>query len=143
MIGHEKAFLHGKLFPGNKTGGPVHLPVPRPFKPFEGLPVQTVNITEHTCHQKVLLHIFHYVLDLAFGLGIGLMAEHRLEMLLPDKRLELPCQHQVPQVLPGDQHPVLVIKDLFRFPSEILKSTLMCIDGEFRVKGRRAKKVNL
>lgn len=71
------------------------------------------------------------------------MAEHRLEMLLPDKRLELPCQHQVPQVLPGDQHPVLVIKDLFRFPSEILKSTLMCIDGEFRVKGRRAKKVNL
>ena len=42
MIGHEKAFLHGKLFPGNKTGGPVHLPVPRPFKPFEGLPVQTV-----------------------------------------------------------------------------------------------------
>ena len=42
MIGHEKAFFHGKLFPGKKTGGPVHLPVPRPFKPFEGLPVQTV-----------------------------------------------------------------------------------------------------
>ena len=66
MIGYEKTFLHGKLFPWDKTGGPVHLPVPRPFEPFEGLPVQTVDITEHTCHQKVLLHIFHYVLDLAF-----------------------------------------------------------------------------
>ena len=67
------------------------------------------------------------------------MAEHRLEMLLPDKRLELPCQHQVSQVLPGNQHPVLVIKDLFRFPSEILKSALVCIDGALRVERATAE----
>ena len=48
MIGHEKAFLHGKIFPGNKTGGPVHLPVPRPFKPFEGPPLFRLSISRNT-----------------------------------------------------------------------------------------------
>ena len=67
------------------------------------------------------------------------MAEHRLEMLLPDKRLELPCQHQVPQVLPGNQHPVLVIDNLFGLAPELLKGALVGIDGELRVERATAE----
>ena len=66
MIGYEKTLSPRQTLPVGQDGWSVHLPVPPSFRAIRGPPVQTVDITEHTCHQKVLLHIFHYVLDLAF-----------------------------------------------------------------------------
>src|SRR5690554_1485593 len=89
--------------------------------------------------KKVVLHIFNYVLDLPLALGIGLMAEHRLEAMFPYQSTETGSKHQIAKVFLNQKQLILIINYFVRHSPEVLEAQFVSIDSKSRSKRGAAK----
>ena len=99
------------------------------------LAVLSIHVLESASLQEVDLDVFHGILDLPLGLGVGFAAEDRLEVHGVDKGGKGLRHLQVPQVLIVQEYLVLVIDQLLRTAAEEGKRLFVGIDGGGRCEG--------
>src|SRR5690606_5308463 len=89
--------------------------------------------------KKVVLHIFNYVLDLPLALGIGLMAEHRLEAMFPYQSTETGSKHQIAKVFLNQKQLILSGDSCVGPSPEVLDAQVVSIDRKRRSKRGAAR----
>ena len=98
--------------------------VARASQPSDCLLVEQVDVNKLTPANDVVLYIFDHVLYLALALGVGLVAEHRIEPMFTDQGSEAVGKNQVAKVLIDRKHLVLVIDHFTGHSSKEPKSRL-------------------
>ena len=112
--------------------GAVGKAVRGPGKPAENGLVQHLNVGELPSAEEPVLDVLYDVLDFPLGLRVALPAEHALEVLGRDERLESLRQHEVTVVLAVDEDLVLVIDDLPGFATVEPEGQLVGVYGQVR-----------
>lgn len=135
VIGRKVLLLQCEHLGGDPEDAVVHGAVRGPFQPGQGLLVEILYVLEPASLQEVDLDVFHGILDLALGLGVGFSAEDRQEVHGVDKGGKGPRHLHVSQILIVQEYLVLVIEQLLRMAAEEGKRLLVGIDGGGRREG--------